>query len=57
MPPSLLPSQLQTLQPLAPDEPGTTVSGAAAPQLVAVAVLDALHARGRDGLTSMGGTR
>jgi len=45
MPPSLLPSQLQTLQPLAPDEPGTTVSGAAAPQLVAVAVLDALHAR------------
>jgi len=56
MPPSLLPSQLQTLQPLEPDEPGTTVSGAAAPQLVAAAVLDALSGRGRDGPTSTGAT-
>lgn len=29
MPPSLLPSQLATLEPLAPDEPGVTVSAAA----------------------------
>jgi gluconokinase len=32
MPPSLLPSQLQTLQPLAPDESGVVVSADAAPE-------------------------
>lgn len=43
MPPSLLPSQLATLEPLEPDEPGVTVSGEGAE----AEVLDrALHALG-----------
>jgi gluconokinase len=32
MPPSLLPSQLKTLEPLAPDEPGVVVSADTAPE-------------------------
>ncbi len=43
MPPSLLPSQLATLEPLEPDEPGVTVSG----EGTEAEVLDrALHALG-----------
>jgi gluconokinase len=34
MPPSLLPSQLKTLEPLAPDEPGVTVSAEGEPSEV-----------------------
>jgi gluconokinase len=39
MPPSLLPSQLATLEPLQPDEPGVRVSVAATPEQI---VIDAL---------------
>jgi gluconokinase len=43
MPASLLPSQLATLEPLGPDEPGVTVSAGPAPREV---VADALRALG-----------
>jgi gluconokinase len=47
MPASLLDSQLATLEPLAPDEPGVTISGEGTPDQVATRVLDALrHERG-----------
>lgn len=42
MPPSLLPSQLATLEPLEPDEPGVTVSAAATVEDVIHNALDAL---------------
>ncbi|MGH8792281.1 MAG: gluconokinase [Stackebrandtia sp.] len=42
MPPELLPSQYQTLEPLAADEDGLTVSADAAPPLIAQQVLDRL---------------
>ena len=42
MPPSLLPSQIATLEPLQPDEPGVTVSAAATPELVVEHALKAL---------------
>jgi gluconokinase len=42
MPPSLLPSQLATLEPLEPDEPGVTVSGDGSQAVVLTRVLDAL---------------
>jgi gluconokinase len=42
MPPSLLPSQLASLEPLQPDEPGVRVSVAAAPDRVVVNALAAL---------------
>lgn len=42
MPPSLLRSQLETLEPLQPDEPGVTVSGDGTEQAVLAAVLTAL---------------
>jgi gluconokinase len=45
MPPSLLDSQLDTLEPLQDDEPGITVSGAAPPDRVADEVLAALSAQ------------
>lgn len=44
MPPSLLQSQLATLEPLAPDEPGVAVRGDGAPDEVARDVLHALRA-------------
>lgn len=48
MPASLLASQLETLQPLDPDEPGVTISGEGPPDVVAGRVLDALRdERGR----------
>ena len=43
MPPSLLPSQIATLEPLQPDEPGVRISAAATPEQV---VQDALEALG-----------
>ena len=42
MPPSLLRSQLETLEPLHPDEPGVSVSGAGPEQTVLAAALTAL---------------
>jgi gluconokinase len=42
MPPSLLPSQLATLEPLEPDEPGVTVSGQGTQPEVLDRVLHAL---------------
>jgi gluconokinase len=42
MPPSLLGSQLDTLEPLEPDEPGVQISGVAPPAEVAEHVLEAL---------------
>jgi gluconokinase len=42
MPASLLPSQLATLEPLAPDEPGVTVSAEGAPEAVLAEALDRL---------------
>ncbi|MDQ2757790.1 MAG: gluconokinase [Actinomycetota bacterium] len=42
MPPSLLRSQLATLEPLQPDEPGVTVSGGGTEQVVLAAALAAL---------------
>jgi gluconokinase len=48
MPASLLASQLETLEPLEPDEPGVTISGEGSPDVVAARVLDALRdERGR----------
>ncbi|MDT0278152.1 gluconokinase [Blastococcus goldschmidtiae] len=47
MPSSLLESQLATLEPLAPDEPGATVSGAGSPGEVAEVLLAALARTGR----------
>jgi gluconokinase len=43
MPPSLLPSQLATLEPLQPDEPGAVVSVAGTPDEIVVRALEALH--------------
>jgi gluconokinase len=45
MPPSLLDSQLETLQQLEPDEPGVTVSGEGSPDDVAEHVLKVLDDR------------
>ncbi len=42
MPPSLLPSQLATLEPLEPDEPGVTVPGGGSEPDVLARALDAL---------------
>lgn len=42
MPPSLLPSQLSTLEPLQPDEPGVVVSAAATPEQVLTKAIEAL---------------
>ena len=42
MPPSLLPSQLATLEPLQPDEPGVEVSGRGTPEDVLAHALEAL---------------
>ncbi|MDQ6715521.1 MAG: gluconokinase [Actinomycetota bacterium] len=42
MPPSLLPSQIATLEPLEPDEPGVTVSGAGSEAEVLARALGAL---------------
>jgi gluconokinase len=47
MPASLLDSQLATLEPLAPDEPGTVIPGDEAPALVLDHVLDAMRAADR----------
>jgi gluconokinase len=44
MPPALLPSQLATLEPLQPDEPGVTVSAAGSPEHVVDEVLADLPA-------------
>jgi len=51
MPGSLLPSQLTTLEPLAPDEPGITVSSDAPPQTLVAEVVRrlALREAGPDG--------
>ena len=43
MPPSLLDSQMATLEPLEDDEPGITVSGADSPEHVAADVVAALR--------------
>ena len=43
MPPSLLTSQLTTLQPLQPDEPGITVSGTGEPDEVVDEIVEALR--------------
>ncbi len=43
MPPSLLDSQLATLEPLEPDEPGATITAAGPPDTVVEALLAALH--------------
>lgn len=42
MPASLLPSQLQTLQPLQPDEPGTVVDDAGGVEVVVAHILDVM---------------
>ena len=42
MPPSLLPSQLATLEPLQPDEPGVAVSVAGTPEAIIERALKAL---------------
>ncbi len=42
MPPSLLPSQFAALEPLEPDEPGVTISGAGSEAEVLARALDAL---------------
>ena len=47
MAPSLLTSQLATLQPLQPDEPGITVPGTGEPDQVVDAILEALKRDGR----------
>ncbi len=46
MPPSLLDSQLETLEPLEPDEPGIRVSADGTPAVVAEHVLQALQRAG-----------
>jgi len=43
MPASLLPSQLATLEPLEPDEPGVVVSNVGTPEEVLARVMRALH--------------
>jgi gluconokinase len=48
MPPSLLPSQLATLEPLAADEPGITVSGAGSADEVLAEALRSLGLGGKD---------
>jgi gluconokinase len=45
MPASLLSSQLATLEPLQPDEPGLTVPGTATPDEIVAAILAALPSR------------
>jgi gluconokinase len=45
MPPSLLGSQLSTLEPLEPDEPGIAVSGDGPPDAVADQILAAIRSR------------
>jgi gluconokinase len=47
MPPSLLDSQLATLEPLEPDEPGLTITGEGRPDDVAEQVLEALASQRR----------
>lgn len=42
LPPSLLTSQLQALEPLEPDEPGVTVPGSGDPQDAAALIIEAL---------------
>jgi gluconokinase len=49
MPPALLPSQLATLEPLQPDEPGVTVSVAGAPEATVERALEALGLRPEGG--------
>ena len=51
MPPSLLRSQLQTLEPLGPDEPGCTISGDVSAEDVSTQAVDAVRraAGGRPG--------
>jgi gluconokinase len=44
MPPSLLDSQLATLEPLQPDEPGAIISGEGSPEAVVAELLAALDA-------------
>jgi gluconokinase len=44
MPPSLLDSQLATLEPLRDDEPGASISGAGSPDAVVDGLLTALDA-------------
>jgi gluconokinase len=43
MPASLLPSQLDALEPLAPDEPGLVIDATPAPDVVADRIIDALR--------------
>ena len=43
MPESLLDSQLQTLEPLAPDEPGSTVEALARPDTIAELIVESLR--------------
>jgi gluconokinase len=59
MPPSLLPSQLAALEPLAPDEPGITVSSEAPPEAVVADVVRRLDLRatGADGSAPPSGPR
>ncbi|WP_244924981.1 gluconokinase [Actinomyces bowdenii] len=47
MPPSLLPSQLATLEPLEADEDGIVVESHQTPELTLAAILEALQADGR----------
>ena len=47
MPPDLLQSQLETLEPLDPDEPGAVFDAAAAPAAIAERIIEALAADGR----------
>ncbi len=49
MPPALLPSQLATLEPLQPDEPGVTVSVAGTPEAIVERALEALGLRPEGG--------
>ncbi|GAB3591957.1 gluconokinase [Angustibacter peucedani] len=51
MPPSLLPTQLSTLEPLEPDEPGVVVSGAGTPDEVVGLALAELHLTPREEAT------
>ena len=46
MPPALLASQLETLEPLGPDEPGTAIATDGAPEEVAADILSLLASRG-----------
>jgi gluconokinase len=51
MPPSLLPSQLATLEPLQPDEPGVVVSATPAPDEIVQDALRKLHLSPRKTVT------